>query len=99
MPNKQNITFEALGATLTARFEKYANNDRLCIQLFDEEGPCTTLTCNLPGESLAEGEFFVKDWFPNEEIAAAALLSGHFIDTGRRVQSAHVMAPIWRITP
>jgi hypothetical protein len=73
---KQPLTFQALGHKLTVRFGIYAGNKRLAIHLDDEEGPCTTLTCNLPGEGLGIGEFFVQTWFPNEEIAAEALKSG-----------------------
>lgn len=94
---KNPITFMALGHLLTAVYDRYSVNDRLAIMLIDDEGdPCTDLTVNLPGEHLAEGEFFVKTWFPNEEISVAALASGHFVDTGRRVPTGFVQAQVWR---
>lgn len=90
-------TFQALGHTLTLELDRYSLNDRLAISLFDDEGePCTTLTCNLPDENLEEGEFFIKTWFPNEEITVAALESGLFVDTGKRVETGFVQAPVWR---
>jgi hypothetical protein len=50
------------------------------------------------GLALEPGCFVVKDYSENKALAAAALASGLFIDTGRRVQvSDWVKAPIWRI--
>ena len=89
-------SFQALGHTLTVKYEKYANNGRLAVQLFDEKDPCTTLSCNLPEEDLADGEFFVKNWSENEEIAICAFRSGLFIDTGKRSNDS-LFAPIWCI--
>lgn len=92
----QTPSFQALGHTLTVKYEKYANNGRLAVQLFDEKDPCTTLSCNIPEEDLADGEFFVKCWSENEEIAVCALRSGLFIDTGK-CSSDNLQAPIWRV--
>lgn len=94
---KSLLSFEALGHTLTVHLEEYANNRRIAVQLFDEEGPCTTLSCNIPGEELCEGEFFVKDWSENEEIAVCAARSGLFTVTGKRSQPP-LCAHIWRIS-
>ena len=54
------------------------------------------LTVNIPELKLQPGEFFVKTWSENESIAADALASGLFVDTGRRVSTGHVEAQIWR---
>lgn len=54
------------------------------------------LTVNMPEFKLQPGEFFVKAWSENEQIAADALASGLFVDTGRRVTTGHVEAQIWR---
>ncbi len=43
---------------------------------------------------LGDGEFFAKTWSENEEIAADALASGIFRDTGR-TSGDIVNAPIW----
>lgn len=93
---KTPMSFQALGHTLTVNFAKYSNNDRLTVQIFDEEGPCTMLSCNLPEHDLAEGEFFVKDWSENEEIAVAAYRSGHFVNTGKRSPDG-LAAMIWKM--
>ena len=76
-------------------------NGRLAIQLVDAETeePIANLTVNLPDEELAEGEFFVKTWSENQPIAAAALASGLFQDTGRRVPTGFVEAQVWRFVP
>ncbi|HUT79506.1 MAG TPA: hypothetical protein VM285_17550 [Polyangia bacterium] len=72
-------------------------NGRLALQLLGPNGRAiAVLTVNLPEEELAEGEFFVKTWRENEGIAAAALASGLFVDTGRRVPTGFVEAQVWR---
>ena len=55
-----------------------------------------TLSVNFPEVKLEEGEFAVKTWSENEQIAADALASGIFIDTGKRIQSGYVEASVWR---
>ena len=56
-----------------------------------------TLTVNLPAEPLEEGEFFVKNWSENEEIAPWILENTEFFeDTGVAVVTGFVRAPIWR---
>ena len=56
-----------------------------------------TLTVNLPDQPLEEGEFFVKNWSENEEIAPWILEHTElFEDTGVAVDTGFVRAPIWR---
>ena len=57
-----------------------------------------TLSVNFPFPEveLEEGEFAVKTWSENEEIAEDALASGLFVDTGKRIQSGYVEASVWR---
>jgi len=57
-----------------------------------------TLSVNFPFPEveLEEGEFAVKTWSENEEIAEDALASGLFIDTGKRIKSGYVEASVWR---
>jgi len=57
------------------------------------------LTVNLPDESLADGEFFVKTWSENEAIVEEAMASGLFVDTGRRVPTGYCIAHVWRFAP
>ncbi len=76
----------------------YANG-RVALQLFsDKQGPIATITVNLPEEPLEDGEFFVKGWSENERIIPDVLASGLFEDTGKRVPTGFVEAPVWRFT-
>jgi len=74
-------------------------NGALAVELVAEDGePIAKLSVNLPqfADELGEGEFFAKIWSDNEAIAAAALASGFFEDTGRRVPTGFVEAQVWR---
>ena len=55
-----------------------------------------TLSVNFPEVKPEEGEFAVKTWNENEQIAEDALASGLFIDTGKRIRSGYVEASVWR---
>lgn len=67
------------------------------VQLWDD-GPAGTLSvASVQPVDLAPGEFLAKVWSENEEIAACALKSGLFIDTGRRIPMGFVEAQVWRI--
>jgi len=55
-----------------------------------------TLSVNFPEVELEEGEFAVKTWSENEQIAEDALASGLFINTGKRIRSGYVEASVWR---
>jgi hypothetical protein len=75
----------------------YTDSGRLALILRDtEEARLATLTVNLPDCKLEPGEFFVKNWSENQELAAEAMASGLFIDTGKRAQSGFVQPPIWK---
>lgn len=56
-----------------------------------------TLTVNIPGARIACDEFLVKTWSENEQIAADALASGLFEDTGRRIATGYVEAQVWKL--
>jgi len=78
-------------------FNKYANG-RLAISLVSSDigEPIAGLTVNLPEEALEDGEFFVKTWSENAEIAKDCLASGHFVDTRKRVTTGFVQAQVWK---
>lgn len=63
---------------------------------FSARDPFGVLTVNIPGVTLDEGEYLIKTWSENEHIAAAALASGLFEDTGRRVVCGETEAEVWR---
>ena len=85
------------GHEVSVHKTRYTNSNRPAVQLIDEtEGcPFCMLSVNMSAE-LGDEEFVVKDWSENEEVAVAALASGLFVDTGRKVQVGFVEAPIWR---
>lgn len=76
----------------------YANNNRIALRLIDERDgtPISILTCNLPHVHLEPGEFCVKTWSENEQIAKNCMDSGLFIDTGKRFPTGHCVAEVWR---
>lgn len=73
------------------------SNGRLALLLVKEGERIAVLTVNIPDKDLVEGEFFVKTWSENMEIAQDALSSGLFIDTGKKVQTGYVLASVWRM--
>lgn len=81
----------------TVRTSTYQHGGATAVLLECENGePLATLSVNLEGVKLGEGEFLAKTWSENEEIAKAALDSGLFEDTGRRVPTGWVEAQVWR---
>jgi hypothetical protein len=73
-------------------------SSRIAILLQEQDGePFGTLTVNLPDEEIEDGEIIVKTWSGNEPLADAAMKSGLFSDTGKRLKTGFVEAQIWRI--
>ena len=72
-------------------------NRQTKVQLWDEDGPAGYLSCSIDYVDLGNTEFLAKTWSENEELAAAALQSGLFEDTGRRVPAGFTAAQVWRI--
>lgn len=84
------------GDKLSVQMDTYQNGQPK-VQLWDNEGPAGTLSiASDQPVVLASGEFLAKTWFENEEIAACALKSGLFLDTGRRVPMGFAEAQVWR---
>lgn len=78
-------------------FKKYSNG-RTAIQLLDDEHfVMATLTVNLPDAKLNDDEFAVKVWSENDGISQDAFKSGLFIDTGKRISTGYVIAPVWKL--
>jgi hypothetical protein len=75
----------------------YTNGNRIFIELREDGQSFANLTVNIPEVPLNDYEIIIKNWSGNEEMAEAALLSGLFKDTGRRVATGHVQAPIWKV--
>jgi hypothetical protein len=78
----------------------YAEGKRVALVALDQTGEQVgVLTTNLPEIPLEAGEFFVKTWSENEELAKAAMESGWFNDTGKRHKTGFVEAQIWKWKP
>lgn len=76
---------------------QYSNN-RLAIQgVCENSEPYGVLTVNIPYEQLGDKEIFVKTWSENSIFAESALKTGLFTDTGKRVQTGHVEAEVWKL--
>lgn len=89
------------GTELIVKLSKYSDNGRLAVSLVENDGICTPyghLSVNTDAV-LDRGEFAVKTWSENEEIAEAALGTGFFTDTGKRVACGFAEAPIWKLRP
>ena len=80
---------------------RYVHGGQIAITLTDAAGfePIGIFSVNLAanGVSLAKDEFAVKGWSENAPLFAPMLASGLFRDTGRRILTGYVSAPIWRI--
>ena len=87
------------GKTLRLVCGHYGNG-RLAITAQTLDGrPWDRLTVNLPDDELEPGEIFVKTWDRDGDVnlPAAALATGLFVDTGKRVPTGYVEASVWRI--
>jgi hypothetical protein len=73
----------------------YANR-RIALELMEGGDSFLMLTVNIPEARLRRGEFVVKDWSENYPYMRDILRCGLFEDTGRRVATGFVRAPIWR---
>ena len=105
MKPQQSAASQSTGLSFTSRsFGKvnvvtsaYQRGGKLAVELVAEDGEdIATLSVNMPecSQILGDGEFFAKTWSENEEIAADALASGIFRDTGR-TSGDTVNAQIW----
>jgi hypothetical protein len=79
----------------------YQNNGRFAIVGELDNGAYTekfgVLSVNISSANLDDNEIIIKNWSENEQFAHAALISGYFRDTGRRITTGFVEAPVWLI--
>lgn len=93
----QGKTFDFEGETLKIDVKQYSNG-RPALQLVDEDGlPYAKLTVNIPEVDQGEEELFIKDWAENEFLANAAITSGLFEDTGKKIKTGFCETAIWII--
>jgi len=82
--------------------EHYQSGGRVSLQLITDDDmrePYATLTVNIEEANftLADDEIIVKAWSENEKVAEAALATGVFKDTGRRIPAGYVKAQVWKV--
>lgn len=86
------------GETLDVLLGTYPQSGQLHVQIVESGEPyCTLSVAGHTTPQLAPGEFLAKTWYENEDVATAALKSGLFTDTGRRIPIGHEEAQVWRI--
>ncbi len=88
------------GATILVG--RYPAGGAIAIQLVADDEPTepmATFSTNLVpyGAQVSSDEFCVKTWSENEVFVVPMLSSGLFEDTGKRVPSGYVVAPVRRI--
>jgi hypothetical protein len=82
---------------LTIVKAKYIVDDSLAIAALDELGERFQISTNIAGVVLEADEFCVKTWSEGEWTLALLVKMDLFKDTGRRVKTGFVEAPIWRL--
>lgn len=95
-----SLTVVMFGETfhVHARVKQYPSK-RLAIQYSMSDGePFGILTVNVPEiTNLMDDEIIVRTTEENEALAKAALATGIFTDTHRRIQSGFIQLSVWRI--
>jgi hypothetical protein len=85
----------------TIHIGRYPSGGAIAVEVFLGPAPddLWTFSTNLvpSGARIADDEFTVKSWSENEELVEPMLATGLFEDTGRRVPSGYVEAPVWRL--
>ena len=81
---------------------RYPAGGAIAIQIVSDDDlmePIATFSTNLVpyGAQVSSNEFCVKTWSENEVFVSPMLSTGLFEDTGKRVPSGYVVAPVWRI--
>jgi len=77
-------------------FDKYRNNDRTAIQLYevDTDEPVATATVNLPQVPLKENQVIIKDYSENEGMLLSLVMAGIISEPIAVVKSGFVECPI-----
>lgn len=90
-------TFKLNGEMLTVLQTTYAAGGIAILIVGDDDLPYSRLSVAIENLALEPGQFAVKTWNENAEMAEAARTSGLFVDSGRRVTTGHVVAEVWAI--
>lgn len=77
---------------------RYAATNGVSLQLMCEDGSLMAVaTICLSGVTLEEGEVIVKDYSENSGMLDALVKAGVVVDTGRRVASGFINAPVCKL--
>ena len=79
---------------------RYRAGNAIYVQLICEDGEAvTTFSTNLRpyGGQVEQDEFHVRGWAENEELVDPMMKTGLFVDTGKRAELGHVIAPVWKM--
>ena len=89
------------GTRAAVRAGRYRHGGQIAITLTDAATgePYGVLSTNLAayGAKIEPDAFAVKNWSENAELAASMQACGLFEDTGERIATGYVQAPVWRI--
>jgi len=72
----------------------YQNNGSIAVQF---KGRLLSVNIDDISGNLKPGLFCVKNWSENAELAAEAFQTGLFEDTGVKIPTGFVEAPIWKL--
>jgi glutaminase len=80
------------------KIRSYSNSEPAILIICKDDGSqYGTLSVNLPPINLGFNELAIKAWSENEELAKAAMETGLFEDTGKRIETGFVEAQVWRL--
>ena len=92
------VEFKIEGTPVEFEVKTYSNNEPAVLIICKDDGSrYGVLSVNLPDITLEPDEFAVKTWSENEELSIAAMETGLFEDTGKRIPSEFVKAQVWKL--
>lgn len=97
----KNIILNMYGEqeTVKIKMEKYNNGATACVLLSSDGMPFATLSINVAGvsENLPKGEFFLKDYSENREIAEQLIKQGILVPTGEETELPHAIVKSYKV--
>jgi hypothetical protein len=87
---------EVMGEVVAVKETVYARGGTAIVLESEQGEPFGTFSVYVPGLELDEAEFAAKTWGENFTLRQVMLDTGHFEDTGRRVETGHTVAEVWR---
>lgn len=98
----KNIVLNVYGEqeSVKIKMEKYNNGATACVLLSSDGMPFATLSMNVAGksETLPKGEFFLKDYSENSEIADQLIKQGILVPTGKQAELPHAVVKSYKVS-